>query len=68
MSYDLKWDDQTRRSAEQIDRLFRGARPAEMPIELPTRSELVINAGTAAALGLQVPRELLLRADEVIRA
>jgi putative ABC transport system substrate-binding protein len=66
MSYDLKWDDQIRRTAEQIDRLFRGAHPAQMPFELPTRSELVINARTAAALSLPVPRVLRLRADEVI--
>ena len=66
MSYELKWDDQTRRTAEQIDQLFRGAQPAQMPFELPTRSELVINARTAAALGLPVPRVLRLRADEVI--
>lgn len=66
MSYELKWDDQTRRTAEQIDRLLRGAAPADMPFELPTRSELVLNAKTAAALGLAVPREVRLRADEVI--
>ncbi len=66
MSYDLTWDGQTRRTAEQIDQLFRGAKPATMPFELPTRSDLVINARTAAALGLPVPRVLRLRADEVI--
>jgi putative ABC transport system substrate-binding protein len=67
MSYDLRWDDQTRRTAEQIDQLFRGAQAAQMPFELPTRSELVINARTAAALSLHVPRLLRLRADEVIQ-
>lgn len=67
MSYDLTWDDQTRRTAEQIDQLFRGAKPATMPFELPTRSDLVINARTAAVLNLPVPRVLRLRADEVFQ-
>jgi putative ABC transport system substrate-binding protein len=66
MSYRLDWDDQTGRTAAQLDKVLRGANPAELPFELPTRSQLVINAASARALGLEIPAALRLRADEVI--
>ena len=66
MCYRLDWDNQTQRTAAQIDKVFRGEKPAQIPFELPRRSELVINAGTAKALGLTIPNTLRVRADEVI--
>jgi putative ABC transport system substrate-binding protein len=54
------------RSAEMIDRILRGAKPAEMPVELPTKYEVAVNLKTASALGLTVPQSVLLRADRVI--
>jgi putative ABC transport system substrate-binding protein len=67
MSYGESFPDSYRRVGTYVDKLARGAKAAELPIEQPTRFQLVINLKTASMLGITPPRTLLLRADETIR-
>jgi putative ABC transport system substrate-binding protein len=64
--YGVNYPEHYRRAADFADRIFRGAKPSDLPIELPTRFELLVNTKTAKALGLAIPPSLLLRADQVV--
>jgi len=67
MSYAPKLPDLYRRAATYVDKILKGAKPADLPVEQPTRFELVINMKTAKALGLTFPPSILIRTDQVIQ-
>jgi ABC-type uncharacterized transport system substrate-binding protein len=66
ISYGPNFEDQYRRAAAYVDRILRGDKPADLPVQAPSKYELIINLKTAKALGLSVPTSLLARADEII--
>ena len=67
MAYAVNMADFVGRSAVYVDKILRGAKPADLPVEQPTRFELVISLKTAKALGVELPQSLLLRADQIIQ-
>jgi putative ABC transport system substrate-binding protein len=66
MSYGTNFTDLSRRAATYVDRILKGGKPAEMPVEQPTKFELVVNLKTAKALGVKIPNSILVQATKVI--
>jgi putative ABC transport system substrate-binding protein len=66
VSYGVNWPDLFRRTADYVDKILRGTKPADIPVEQPPKFDLIINLTTAKALGLSIPESFLLRADEII--
>ena len=66
LSYGVDQVDHFRRAASYVDRILRGEKPGDLPVQFPTKFEMILNLKTAKALGLEVPNSILVRADEVI--